>query len=34
MLEEIPLYIGSHQARTTIRFYLNKKASVCVCKEN
>jgi hypothetical protein len=34
MLEEIPLYIVSHQARTTIRFYLNKKASVCVCKEN
>jgi hypothetical protein len=34
MLEEIPLYIVSLQARTTIRSCLNKKASVCVCEEN
>jgi hypothetical protein len=33
MLEEIPSYIVSHQARTTIHFCL-KKASVCVCEEN
>jgi hypothetical protein len=30
MSEEIPSYIVSHQARTTIRFCLNKK-SKCVC---
>jgi hypothetical protein len=32
--EEVPSYIVSHQARTTIRACLNKKASVCVCEEN
>jgi hypothetical protein len=31
--EEIPSYIVSHQARTTIRTYLNKKASVCLWRE-
>jgi hypothetical protein len=34
MLEEIFSYIVSHQTRTTIRSYLNKKVSVCVCEEN
>jgi hypothetical protein len=34
MLEEIFSYIVSHQTRTTIRSYLNKKISVCVCEEN
>jgi hypothetical protein len=34
MLEEIPSYIISHQTRTTIPFYLNKKTTVCVCEEN
>jgi uncharacterized membrane protein len=29
--EEVPSYIISHQARTTIRACSNKKASVCVC---
>jgi hypothetical protein len=33
MPEEIPSYIFSQQACTTIRFCLNKKASVCVCEE-
>jgi hypothetical protein len=33
MLEEIPSYIVSHQTRTTIRFCLNKKASVCLRRE-
>jgi hypothetical protein len=32
--EEVPSYIISHQARTTIRACSNKKAIVCVCKEN
>jgi hypothetical protein len=32
--EEIPSYIVSHRTRTTIRFCLNKKVSVCVCKTN
>jgi hypothetical protein len=31
--EEIPSYIVSHQTRTTIRFCLNKKASVCLWRE-
>jgi hypothetical protein len=31
---EVPSYIVSHQARTTIHVCLNKKASVCVCEEN
>jgi hypothetical protein len=31
--EEIPSYIVSHQTRTTIRFCLNKKASVCLRRE-
>jgi hypothetical protein len=31
--EEIPSYIVSHQTRTTIRFFLNKKASVCLQRE-
>jgi hypothetical protein len=31
---EVPSYIVSHQVRTTIHASLNKKASVCVCKEN
>jgi hypothetical protein len=31
--EEIPSYIVSHQTRTTIRFCLNKKASVCLQRE-
>jgi hypothetical protein len=30
--EEIPSYIVSHRTRTTIRFCLNKKVSVCVCE--
>jgi hypothetical protein len=34
MPEEIPSYIVSHQTRTTIHSCLNKKVSVCVCKEN
>jgi hypothetical protein len=33
MSEEIPLYIVSHQTRTTIRSCLNKKASVCLRRE-
>jgi hypothetical protein len=33
MTEEIPSYIVSHQARTTIHFCLNKKASVCLRRE-
>jgi hypothetical protein len=33
MLEEIPSYIVSHQIRITIRFCLNKKASVCLRRE-
>jgi hypothetical protein len=33
MPEEIPSYIDSHQTRTTIRFCLNKKASVCLRRE-
>jgi putative AlgH/UPF0301 family transcriptional regulator len=33
MQEEIPPYIVSHQTRTTIRFCLNKKASVCLRRE-
>jgi ribosome-associated toxin RatA of RatAB toxin-antitoxin module len=32
--EEVPSYIVSHRTHTTIRAYLNKKASVCVCEEN
>jgi uncharacterized membrane protein len=32
--EKVLSYIVSHQARTTIHAYLNKKSSVCVCKEN
>jgi hypothetical protein len=32
LLEEVPSYIVSHQARTTIRACSNKKASVCVSK--
>jgi hypothetical protein len=31
--EEIFSYIVSHQTRTTIRFCLNKKASVCLRRE-
>jgi hypothetical protein len=31
---EVPSYIVSHQVRTTIHAFLNKKASVCVCEEN
>jgi hypothetical protein len=31
--EEVPSYIVSHQARTTIRACLNKKASVCLQRE-
>ena len=31
--EEIPSYIVSHQTRTTIRFCLNKKESVCLRRE-
>jgi hypothetical protein len=31
---EVPSYIVSHQAHTTIHACLNKKASVCVCEEN
>jgi hypothetical protein len=31
--EEIPSYIVSHQTRSTIRFCLNKKASVCLRRE-
>jgi hypothetical protein len=31
---EVPSYIVSHQARTTIHACLNKNASVCVCEEN
>jgi hypothetical protein len=30
---EVPSYIVSHQARTTIHAYLNKKASVCLRRE-
>jgi hypothetical protein len=30
---EVPSYIVSHQARTTIRACLNKKASVCLRRE-
>jgi hypothetical protein len=33
MPEEISSYIVSHQARITIRFCLNKKASVCLRRE-
>jgi hypothetical protein len=32
--EEVPSYIFSHQARTTIHACSNKKAIVCVCEEN
>jgi hypothetical protein len=32
--EEIPSYIVSRRTHTTIRFCLNKKVSVCVCKTN
>jgi uncharacterized membrane protein len=32
--EEVPSYIVSHQAQTTIRACSNKKASVRVCEEN
>jgi hypothetical protein len=32
--EEIPSYIVSHRTRTTIRFCLNKKVGVHVCKTN
>jgi hypothetical protein len=32
--EEVPSYIVSHQARTTIHACSNKKAIVCVCEEN
>jgi hypothetical protein len=31
---EVSSYIVNHQAHTTIHACLNKKASVCVCKEN
>jgi hypothetical protein len=31
--EEVPSYIVSHQARTTIRACLNKKLSVCLRRE-
>jgi hypothetical protein len=33
MPKEIPSYIVSHQTCTTIRFCLNKKASVCLRRE-
>jgi hypothetical protein len=32
--EEVPSYIVSHQARTTIHTCSNKKAIVCVCEKN
>jgi hypothetical protein len=33
MPEEIPSYIDNHETRTTIRFCLNKKTSVCFRRE-